>query len=209
MSKLPAQATGLHLQRKHCCAGGEERAPACLRPPQLCGLSSVQAPIVGAVPTEISMTSKRSKSRHEDPAGDGNVCEIGAEPNESTAEGAGAGDAVLAASPLPAGRANTKSATVLAMLRSTSGASLAEIMTATGWQAHSVRGFLSGTVRKRMALLLTCETTCSGERRYRLGADAPLDTIETTEPSEPVDIPAFLLKSKATNDAPGIEIEAE
>lgn len=155
------------------------------------------------------MSRKRSKSRHEDPVGDGHLCEIGAAPNESIMEEVGAGDAVLAASASPAGRANTKSATVLAMLRSTSGASLAEIMAATGWQAHSVRRFLSGTVRKRMALLLTCETTCSGERRYRLGADAPLDNIETTEPSESVDIPAFLLKSKATNDAPGIESEAE
>ncbi|WP_170976369.1 DUF3489 domain-containing protein [Rhizobium sp. FKL33] len=155
------------------------------------------------------MTSKRSKSRHKDPVGDGNLCEIGAESNESIMEGACAGDAVLATSPLPAGRANTKSATVLAMLRSTSGASLAEIMAATGWQAHSVRGFLSGTVRKRLALVVTCETTCSGERRYRLGTDAPLETIVTTEPSEPVDIPAFLLKSKATKDAPGIESETE
>jgi hypothetical protein len=40
-------------------------------------------------------------------------------------------------------------------------------MKSTGWQAHSVRGFLSGTVRKRLGLALISEAGDSG-RRYRI-----------------------------------------
>jgi hypothetical protein len=46
----------------------------------------------------------------------------------------------------------TKKETVLALLRRPEGATLAELMQATGWQSHSVRGFLSGTLKKKMAL---------------------------------------------------------
>ncbi|MEZ5879426.1 MAG: DUF3489 domain-containing protein [Nitratireductor sp.] len=68
----------------------------------------------------------------------------------------------------------TKAATVLALLRSKHGASIDEMTRATGWQVHSVRGFLSGTVKKRMGLTLGSEVDNSGTRRYRIagGADA-------------------------------------
>ena len=46
-------------------------------------------------------------------------------------------------------RDSTKKASVLALLRRPGGASLQELMSATGWQAHSVRGFLSGMVGKK------------------------------------------------------------
>jgi hypothetical protein len=39
-------------------------------------------------------------------------------------------------------------------------------MKATGWQAHSVRGFLSGTVGKKMGLAVTSSKGDDGERRY-------------------------------------------
>lgn len=48
----------------------------------------------------------------------------------------------------------TKKEAVLALLRRENGATLAELMTATGWQAHSVRGFISGTLRKRLGLVV-------------------------------------------------------
>jgi hypothetical protein len=51
----------------------------------------------------------------------------------------------------------TKKDLVLALLRRDQGASLDELMTATGWQAHSVRGFLSGTVKKKLGLTVTRE----------------------------------------------------
>lgn len=71
--------------------------------------------------------------------------------------------------PVTAARAGTKTATVLALLRGPSGATLADLMQATGWQAHSVRGFLSATVRKKLGHPLVVETGESG-RHYRIAA---------------------------------------
>ena len=50
------------------------------------------------------------------------------------------------------------------------GASLKEIMKATGWQVHSVRGFLSGTVGKKMGLTVVSTKTGDGERSYCIQA---------------------------------------
>ena len=67
----------------------------------------------------------------------------------------------------PAAREGSKTAQVIALLEKAKGASLAELMEATGWQAHSVRGFLSGTVGKKMGLKLESEKR-DGERFYSL-----------------------------------------
>lgn len=55
---------------------------------------------------------------------------------------------------------------VEAMLRANEGASIAELMSATGWQQHSVRGALAGAIRKR-GLDVTSDKT-GGVRRYRV-----------------------------------------
>lgn len=70
--------------------------------------------------------------------------------------------------------AGTKAAAVLKKLRMAKGATIDQLMTATGWQAHSVRGFLSGTVRKKLGLNLISELGKDGLRRYRItaGSDA-------------------------------------
>jgi hypothetical protein len=61
----------------------------------------------------------------------------------------------------------TKTEKVLALLRQPSGATLAAIMRATQWQAHSVRGFISGQVGKRMGLRVKSFRR-DGDRVYRL-----------------------------------------
>jgi len=50
----------------------------------------------------------------------------------------------------PAARDGSKKADIIRLLERAKGATLAELMTATGWQAHSVRGFISGTLGKRL-----------------------------------------------------------
>jgi hypothetical protein len=47
------------------------------------------------------------------------------------------------------------------------GATLKELMKATDWQAHSVRGFLSGTVGKKMGTAVESSPRADGERVYR------------------------------------------
>lgn len=65
-------------------------------------------------------------------------------------------------------REGSKKAIVLDMLHRTEGATLADIMTATGWQAHSVRGFISGALTKKMGLAVESLKTPEGARAYRL-----------------------------------------
>jgi len=52
----------------------------------------------------------------------------------------------------PAPQDASKKAVVISLLRREGGATLADLMHATGWQAHSVRGFISGTLRKKLGL---------------------------------------------------------
>ena len=67
-----------------------------------------------------------------------------------------------------AARDGSKKAEVLGLLQRKGGATLAQIMKATGWQAHSVRGFISGALGKKMGLAVASERREDGERVYSL-----------------------------------------
>ena len=67
------------------------------------------------------------------------------------------------------GRKNTKQAQVVALLKRSGGATLQHLMRATGWQAHSVRGFISGALGKKLRLKIESFKTARGERAYRIG----------------------------------------
>ncbi len=67
-------------------------------------------------------------------------------------------------------RQGSKKAIVLELIRRPDGASLKEIMEATDWQAHSVRGFISGSLGKKMGLNVESFKRADGERAYRTAA---------------------------------------
>ena len=67
---------------------------------------------------------------------------------------------------------NSKAEIVLKKLRLARGATVAQIMELTGWQSHSVRGFFSAVIRKKLGLNLVSEVGKDGQRRYRIVDDA-------------------------------------
>ncbi len=62
----------------------------------------------------------------------------------------------------------TKQERMLTLLSRPQGASIEEMMQATDWQQHSVRGFLAGTVKKKLGFWLTSSKPDGGIRRYRI-----------------------------------------
>jgi hypothetical protein len=65
-------------------------------------------------------------------------------------------------------REGSKTEIILGLLRRAKGATLAEIMEAASWQAHSVRGFISGTLGKKMGLTVNSEKHEDGTRVYSI-----------------------------------------
>jgi hypothetical protein len=67
-------------------------------------------------------------------------------------------------------RQGSKTEAILALIKQPGGAMLKVIMEATQWQAHSVRGFVSGTLNKKMGLTVISVRSESGERTYLIKA---------------------------------------
>jgi len=63
-------------------------------------------------------------------------------------------------------RHGSKTAKFLDLLKRSGGATGKDLMKASGWQAHSVRGFISGVLGKKMGLTVTSTKVEDGERRY-------------------------------------------
>jgi hypothetical protein len=66
----------------------------------------------------------------------------------------------------------TKQGQLIAQLSTATGATIAELIALTGWQAHTVRGTISGTLRKRLGLRVIRDKPASGESRYRIETSA-------------------------------------
>ena len=69
---------------------------------------------------------------------------------------------------LKASRAGTKQAQLVAMLEEQGGASILEIVTATGWQAHTIRGTISGVLKKKLGLDVISEKVEARGRVYKI-----------------------------------------
>jgi hypothetical protein len=72
------------------------------------------------------------------------------------------------AKPESGARQGSKTAKILDLLKRSGGATLKEVMKATDWQPHSVRGFISGTLGKKMGLKVDSAKREDGERVYSL-----------------------------------------
>ena len=102
----------------------------------------------------MSKSAKTTKKRSGGPSAAAGAT---AKPEEATgADGKG-----------PKGNPGSKQSRVIAMLQSPSGTTITAMMKATGWQQHSVRGFLACVVRKRLKLKLASKKV-DGERIYHI-----------------------------------------
>ena len=68
----------------------------------------------------------------------------------------------------PRTRENSKQAEVIKMLQRPEGATIGQICTATGWQAHTVRGTFAGAFKKKLGLTIVSDKPQGGERVYRI-----------------------------------------
>ena len=71
----------------------------------------------------------------------------------------------------PRTRENTKQAQIIAMLQRPEGATISQIVEATGWQQHTVRGTFAGTLKKKLGLLIVSEKDSQANRVYRIAYD--------------------------------------
>ena len=111
---------------------------------------------------------------------DAGLAAIGIEPEDANPAPAGATDAPTeepasdapvepeAAPKARTPREGTKQAALIAMLRAPDGATIEEIMAATNWQSHTVRGAMAGALKKKLGLEVTSEKVEGRGRVYSL-----------------------------------------
>ena len=89
---------------------------------------------------------------------------------KSGKQGVAAKKAPVGAKKAAGAREGSKAAKILDLLKRPGGATAKELIKATGWQPHSIRGFLSGTVGKKMKLKVVSTKGQDGERNYSVKA---------------------------------------
>ncbi|MBI3674075.1 MAG: DUF3489 domain-containing protein [Rhizobiales bacterium] len=95
----------------------------------------------------------------------------GAEVYEPAPREADTGHSATTVPAAPTGRKTregTKQAELITMLKRSEGATIAEIVAATGWQAHTVRGAMAGALKKKLGLTITSEKITDRGRTYRI-----------------------------------------
>jgi hypothetical protein len=139
-AEIPAQ--GEHMNASIAEETGSAQAPAAGEKPRATKKARVE-------PRGAHVAPKKGKSAHK------------ATPAKNTPKGA---------KKATGARDGSKTNKVLELLKRPGGVTAKELMKTTGWQAHSVRGFLSGTVGKKMGLAVTSTKSEDGERSYSVKA---------------------------------------
>jgi hypothetical protein len=117
--------------------------------------ASDQAPVTGKKPKATKKAHVRPKRTH-----------VAPKKGTSAKRATPAKKAPKGAKKVSGARDGSKTAKVLDLLKRPGGVTARELMKITGWQAHSVRGFLSGTVGTKMGLTVTSTKGEDGERSY-------------------------------------------
>ena len=117
--------------------------------------ASDQAPVTGKKPKATKKAHVRPKRTH-----------VAPKKGTSAKRATPAKKAPKGAKKVSGARDGSKTAKVLDLLKRPGGVTARELMKITGWQAHSVRGFLSGVVGKKMGLAVTSNKAEDGERTY-------------------------------------------
>jgi hypothetical protein len=159
---------------------------------------SVQSPIGGPIGLDADQSSgtaseakqvaaerakvrtRRSRGESERPALHGQAGEGAV---QTASDGQGAAATNLQKKP-------SKQEMVLELLRREDGATIDELIDATSWQAHSVRGILSGTVRKKLKLNLVSDVVGNGVRWYRVTASGGNDAAPEADQALPSSPPS-------------------
>ena len=119
--------------------------------------ASDQAPVTGKKPKATKKAHVRPKRTH-----------VAPKKGTSAKRATPAKKAPKGAKKLSGVRDGSKTAKILDLLKRSGGVTAEELMKVTGWQPHSVRGFLSGTVGKKMGLTVMSTKADGGERTYKI-----------------------------------------
>jgi hypothetical protein len=136
-------------------------------------ITSIGLVAIGIEPQEEGVAAEAPTSETPAPAAHSATgADTGAAAGEADHEAATAGPAPRAPTggKVPKVREGTKQAQLVAMLRTPEGAAIAEIVAATNWQAHTVRGAIAGALKKKLGLEVTSEKIDGRGRVYRLPA---------------------------------------
>ena len=122
------------------------------------GRAAIGVPAKGQSEPTASITSRGSKRS------------AGRRLGASKSKGASAPEAKATKAPPAALRPDSKQALLVELLRRREGATITQAVKATGWQPHSVRGAISGTLKKKLGLVVTSEKIEGRGRVYRIAA---------------------------------------